>query len=151
MTDKFTRHFGQKFRGCYRSRTRSNSSQALFTSPRRVPSSLLLLVVLGYSIILGLDIEPDPFLRRLYIWDQILGLTSSNAAWTQGINWPPHLSLQEVEFNLHISLNFANLTNWIPSYFPKFKNKNRAWSALKKKNPKFNYKTFLFFFFFSYY
>ena len=39
MTNKFTRLLGQKFRGCYRPRTRPNSSQALFTSPRRVPSS----------------------------------------------------------------------------------------------------------------
>ena len=33
MTDKFTSHLGQKFRGSYCPRTRSNSSQALFTSP----------------------------------------------------------------------------------------------------------------------
>ena len=36
MTDKFTRYLGQKFRGVYRPRTRSNSSQAPFTSSRRV-------------------------------------------------------------------------------------------------------------------
>ena len=34
---------------------------------------LHLLVVLGYSLILGLDIGPDPFLCSLYIWDWILG------------------------------------------------------------------------------
>ena len=36
MTDKFTSHLGQKFRGGYCLRTWSNSSQALFTSPRSV-------------------------------------------------------------------------------------------------------------------
>ena len=36
MTDKFTSHLGQKFRGGYCSGTWSNSSQALFTSPRSV-------------------------------------------------------------------------------------------------------------------
>ena len=36
MTDKFTSHLGQKFRGGYYPRTRSNSSQALFSSPRSV-------------------------------------------------------------------------------------------------------------------
>ena len=36
MTDKFTNHLGQKFWGGYCPQTRSNSSQALFTSPRSV-------------------------------------------------------------------------------------------------------------------
>ena len=36
MTDKFTRYLGQKFRGGYRPRTQSNSSQSLFTSSRRI-------------------------------------------------------------------------------------------------------------------
>ena len=48
-------------------RTRPNSSQARFTSPRRLILSLLLLVVLGYSLTLRLDIGPGPFLRCLYI------------------------------------------------------------------------------------
>ena len=41
MNDKYTGYFGQKFRGDYRPRTRSSSSQALFTYPRRVILSLL--------------------------------------------------------------------------------------------------------------
>ena len=42
-------------------------------------SSFPLLVVLGYSLILGLDIGPGPFLCSLYIRDQILGPAFSNA------------------------------------------------------------------------
>ena len=41
MNDKYTGYLGQKFRGDYRPRTRSSSSQAFFTSPRRVILSLL--------------------------------------------------------------------------------------------------------------
>ena len=41
MNDKYTGYPGQKFRGDYRPWTRSSSSQALFTSPRRVILSLL--------------------------------------------------------------------------------------------------------------
>ena len=36
MNDKYTGYLGQKFRGDYRPRTRSSSSQTLFTYPRRV-------------------------------------------------------------------------------------------------------------------
>ena len=41
MNDKYTGYLGQKFRGDYRPRTRSSSSQALFTYPQRIILSLL--------------------------------------------------------------------------------------------------------------
>ena len=40
------------------------------------------LVVLGYSLIFGLGIRPDPFLCNLYIWDYILDPAFPNAIWT---------------------------------------------------------------------
>ena len=57
------------------------SPLAFFTSPRRRTLSLLLLIVLGYSLTLRLDVGPGPFSHSSYIWDQILGLASSSVVW----------------------------------------------------------------------
>ena len=64
MNDKYTGYLGQKFRGDYRPWTRSSSPQALFTSPRRVISSLLAGRPRIFSI-LGPNIGPGPFLTQV--------------------------------------------------------------------------------------
>ena len=87
MTDKFTNHLGQKFWGGYCPQTRSNSSQALFTSPRSVTfissftgrPQILSYPRTGYwarpflmqSVHMKLDIGPSLFQCNLNIWDQL--------------------------------------------------------------------------------
>ena len=122
MNDKYTGYFGQKFRGDYRPRTRSSSSQALFTYPRRVILSLLT----GRPRIF-------PYPRTEYwAWPfSYAGYIYENGYWA----WPAPMQFGH---RVSISPHTSKISKW-PKYFQNFQNTTQALKMIEKPLEALNY------------